>query len=165
MQIINKIFCTLRPSFRHIISVWDNMDDTKKILSSLTARLLKEKTRSKAYKEQASEASNSAFLSKKFHQTSSAGRERRLCNFCGKRNHWEGQCLRKKKMMGEGRSSANLAQYHYPLDRPADEGPVDYTFTSLSFTSKMAGRQATDWYLDSGASQHMSDQYQLIINY
>lgn len=51
MQIITKVICTLPPSFRHIVSVWDNFEDSKKTLQLLTARLLKEETRNKSYKE------------------------------------------------------------------------------------------------------------------
>ena len=61
-KIITKIVCTLPPSFRFAISIWDNVPSADKTISLLTSRLLKEETMNKVYGGQ--EEADSAFLAK-----------------------------------------------------------------------------------------------------
>ena len=48
-QIITKVLCTLPPSFKSVISAWENVEDPKKKLPLLTTRLLKEESLNKMH--------------------------------------------------------------------------------------------------------------------
>ena len=48
-QIITKITCTLPPSFRPLLSAWENLETSKKTLQLLTARLIKEESMNKIF--------------------------------------------------------------------------------------------------------------------
>ena len=63
LQIITKIMCTLPPSFRHVVSAWENLDDSKKTIALLTARLLKDENMNKAYGN--AETSDAAFFTQR----------------------------------------------------------------------------------------------------
>ena len=63
IDIVTKIIVTLPPSYKHIVSVWDNMDDSKKTLQSLRSRLFKEEARNKGCQEE--DDVNAAFFAKK----------------------------------------------------------------------------------------------------
>lgn len=41
LQQITKVLCSLPPSFLPVIAAWENVEDNKKTMSLLTARLLK----------------------------------------------------------------------------------------------------------------------------
>jgi hypothetical protein len=47
LQIVKKIIWTLPSSFRHFLSLWDNLQDDKKNKASLKARLREEETLNK----------------------------------------------------------------------------------------------------------------------
>ena len=116
IDIVTKIIVTLPPSYKHIVLVWDNMDDSKKTLQSLRSRLFKEEAPNKGCREE--DDANAAFFPKKQEISSeqstqpaaarrpsqssarlssqpsaqhSSGRGRgfrkRKCNYCGKNNH------------------------------------------------------------------------------
>ena len=46
-QIIKKITCTLPPNFMPMLSSWENLENNKKTLQILTARLIKEERMTK----------------------------------------------------------------------------------------------------------------------
>lgn len=160
MQAVKKIICTLPPSFRHIVSVWDNLEDSKKSLESLTSRLLKEETQNKSYGKAPKE--DAAFFAPKqfgrsnqpkessssgdHHQTSTKSRRKKKCTFCSNDVHLEEHCWTKKRIVRElqakASSKANLAR-HVPQSLPKNGRPSfftdDYAFTSrlLALLSKM----------------------------
>jgi hypothetical protein len=92
MQVVMKIICTLPPSFRHIVSVWDNLEDSKKSLESLTSRLLKEEMRKQFFAPKQFGRSNQpeeSSSSGDHHQTSTESRRKKKCTFCSNDGHLE----------------------------------------------------------------------------
>lgn len=79
-------------------------------------------------------------------------RPQRRCDYCGKLGHDEDRCWTKEKDLKRAAAKANLA------GRSSQDWPEDYTFASFSFLSSHRERRTSDWYVDSGASQHMSGQ-------
>jgi hypothetical protein len=45
--VICKILCSLPPSFRHMLSVWDSVPRNEQTIENLTLRLLREEVRNK----------------------------------------------------------------------------------------------------------------------
>jgi transposase InsO family protein len=189
IDIFTKIIVTLPPSYKHIVSVWDNMDDSKKTLQSLRSRLFKEEARNKGCQEE--DGANAAFFAKKQEMSNqqstqpaaahipsqppaqhSSGRGRgfrkRRCNYCGGSNHWESTCWTKKDHMERGVPNgfqplqAQFAQFK-PQRQP--DWPGDYAFTTLPGDIQFEGNFRDNWYVDSGCTIHMSDQFHLFSNY
>ncbi|KZR98704.1 putative Copia protein (Gag-int-pol protein), partial [Daphnia magna] len=129
-------------NYKHIISVWDNMDDSKKTLQSLRSRLFKKDARNKGCQEE--DGVNAAFFAKKqempsqqstYPQSSTAclpsqppaqhsfgrgrGFRRRNCNYCGGKNHWERQCWTKKDHIENGiPNGSQLLQAQFAQFKP-----------------------------------------------
>ena len=163
-QIITKILCTLPPSFRHAVSVWDSVPDTDRTIALLTARLLKEETMNQMYGS--SEASDAAFFSRRHggqqhrdRKGSFSGENRskqqRKCNICGRSNHLEKDCWSAAPQKNRRQSEHSyLASSGWDCD--------DYAFTAIPLTTAHTflanPSYAGHWFADSGASQHMTDQ-------
>ena len=62
-QIITKILCTLPPSFRTVISAWENLEDKMKTMDRLTNRLIKEEEVNKRFGGEVAKA-DAAFFAK-----------------------------------------------------------------------------------------------------
>ena len=177
-QTISKIICTLPPSFRHVIAAWENVEENKKKLPLLTARLLKAEAMGKQHGEV--DPADTAFFARRFGSSVMAGasnkssngdsrgqkNRRHRCEYCGKAGHEEARCwTREKDLKKEAALTREAAQANIASGNSSD-WPADYAFISLSsqsdyaFTSSLAPvhRELSDWYADSGASQHMSDQ-------
>ncbi len=63
IDIVNKIICTLPPSFRNFLSVWDSLHKDEKTVSLLTTRILKEERTNKRYNNGRSDPADEAFFS------------------------------------------------------------------------------------------------------
>lgn len=63
IDIVNKIICTLPPSFRNFLSVWDSLREDEKTVSLLTTRLLKEERTNKRFNNGRSDPADEAFFS------------------------------------------------------------------------------------------------------
>lgn len=88
--------------------------------------------------------------------------KRHQCSYCGKPGHLESRCWTKRRKSGVDSttsSQANVASGH-PF-----QWPGDYAFTSYSFLTNHLRHQPSDWYADSGASQHLSDQLWMFRDY
>jgi len=165
-QIITKVLCNLPPSFRSVVSAWENVEDSKKKLPLLTTRLLKEESLNKMH-DNGESAEDKAFFSRRSNQVRSKDArpskkiDKIICYYCGpsgRIGHTEERCWVKHGR--PGRSSQNLLQTaDAALSHHHTEWPVDYGFSSCitSFLSSTS-RNLKQRFADSGASQHMSDQ-------
>ena len=162
-EIITKIICTLPPSFRSVRSAWENVDDSKKTLQLLTTRLLKEESYNQEFEGVHSDA---AFFAK---QTEPGFKMKNnvSCGYCGRKRLVEEDCW--KKAQDERESQAKFAHsygksepsYHSSQHKPSWSG--DYAFQCS--ISNHPSPKDDNWLVDSGASQHMSDQSWAFVNY
>lgn len=166
-QIITKVASTLPPSYRHVIAAWENLDDNRKTLNLLRVRLMKQETMNQQGAD--GDSSDAAFFARRTERrvgggATSANRDRaeadRKCDYCGKKNHEESRCWKKKKdiRQREETSNANVAS-------SGGDWPHGYAFITFSLLSQVRGGGSRDWYADSGASQHMSDQRWMFSSY
>ena len=98
------------------------------------------------------------------------GQKQRHCTYCDLTNHTVNFCntknhemtdreraeLAKKRKIGEGNVAADLCTPDIPL--------TDQDFSLMS-TSRYETRSTGDWFADSGATQHMTDQREALENY
>ena len=177
-QVMTKILVTLPPSFRHFLSVWDNVSVKNRNIQTLTQRLLKEENVTKIYNNGQSDPADSAFFSNNFPtqqgdrntrggHNNRRGRGRfsrpvgttsrhpyiRKCNYCGDTTHLYATCrnrLRKerKEETGAVAETSNLAN-------DVNKNHDDHSYHS---STQQTIRNYSTWYADSGATRHMTDQ-------
>lgn len=78
-----------------------------------------------------------------------------FCHYCGKPGHKSPECRKKKRNFSNSKSYLNSAS--------ASSDDQVYMFTAILPESSMT--TSNSWYLDSGASQHMSPIYSLFRDY
>ena len=103
---------------------------------------------------------NAAFFSKQPPSVSSSKERKPVeCDSCGKKGHTEDRCWKKAKHVGE-----NQARFAHSSNQQSTDWSNGYAFRCSS-VSQQARRQEADWFIDSGASQHMSDQRWAFVDY
>ena len=181
--IFTKILMTLPSSYRSFLSAWNNCDESKKTLKMLEVRLLAEENMDKMaslnVKSQDDAALWAANRKSKWqpttdtkghhNDTKGGGSDARKpqCAFCTKLNHIsshrDDNCWR-KEMYEKGKRDATgetaLAAESILKKRPAPKEvakkkfyDADYAYRSTTFDC-----DDDEWYVDSGATQHMTDQ-------
>lgn len=153
--IITKILGTLPSKYRNFRQAWLSVDDSKQILSNLTARLIDEEM-SLSQSEQAESAflaSNHSKYEVKRHanyqgnenkyknQSRNFDKSKITCYVCRRKGHYARDCRStKSREKGDNQRSKNSSNYS-------------------AFTSEVGKRvlESTEqWILDSGASAHMT---------
>ena len=177
-QVMTKILVTLPPSYRHFLSVWDNVPPKSRNIQTLTQRLLKEENVTKIYNNGQTDDADSAFFTNNFpsqqgdcftrgghdnrrsrgrsdRSTGSTSRHPyvRKCNYCGDTTHLYATCrnrLRKerKEETGAVAETSNLAN-------DVNKNHDDHSYHS---STQQTIRNYSTWYADSGATRHMTDQ-------
>lgn len=165
-EIITKIICTLPPSLKSVRSDWENVDDPKKTLQLLTIRLLKEESYNQEYEGSQSDAAFFAKQTQSVNQEASSSRRNVTCDYCDLKGHTEAKCWKKAREMSET-SQAKFARSSGGSEAPpqpkAHSWSGDYVFQCI--ISSHTGPRDINWLVDSGASQHMSDQRWAFVNY
>lgn len=188
IDVVNKIICTLPPSFRNFMSVWDSLQEEEKTVSLLTTRLLKEERTNKRFNNGRNSPADEAFFTSipqtsmyrqgpqhlrgsyhvhRGHRGFRGGwrgppetKRRRLeCHYCQKEGHFIAACRsrirdEKQALSAHGGSHAQVAEI------AKGEHGTDFSLQILSDHSSLSFsvRSNLDFFADSGATSHMSDQ-------
>ena len=179
-QIITKILMSLPSHLNYFISSWESLDSSKQSINELTSRLIIEEQR---LNSRESSGSNSHAL------TSQSTYE---CVFCGK-NHPSHKCFKNPARKSENNVNNNKCEYckkfgHVKKDcrfRISKEKSYKYKQQNSGQYSKSIGSKSDPdknayisvalvgeefsstkhWFLDSGASQHMTPHRNLFATY
>ncbi|KAG6438777.1 hypothetical protein O3G_MSEX000215 [Manduca sexta] len=166
-MIITKIISSLGEKFRHFISAWDSVPIEKKNMTELTARLIIEEQRNKMYEDE--KPSQIALKT-------NTKKEIRKCFNCGKVGHYKSDCKvkRQKSIQNENiiicklckKRGHTLKQCWFNKDNKNqsvnDEKQNALVMSVCGLTSKIV---SNEWFLDSGASEHMCSTKDSFINY
>lgn len=137
-MVITKILMTLPSEYGHFFSAWESTPKENRTLDNLTSRLMMEESRMSSH---ASSQESEALIARKGHKTFKPKKDQQRlpgkCYGCGKTGHWKRDCKDKKA-------------------QPATSD--DRKGSAFISESLIANRQAGsgDWFLDSGASDHMT---------
>ena len=181
LQIMTKIICTLPPSYRSFTTSWDSVPAADKTLALLTSRLLKEEAMARRWNRGQQHADDAAFFAYNFptqiqqpppterpphtQQRGRGGRGRGgrrggsrnrpyfQCTYCHKAWHTIDAC--RKRVFDEAAAKAGGSS---ALSADSNKPSTTEEKGLMSSSSHIAARCLTDWYADSGATQHMSDQ-------
>lgn len=134
-MLITKILLSLPPSLNYFKSAWESTADDKKTLNELCARLMMEENRAS---EASGSTSDGALLAKyrkidgKSADFEDSRRSVQRCYICGSTEHYKRDCkFNKRKKEYKKKSDALCCTF-------------------------VAAGNCDDWYMDSGATEHMS---------
>lgn len=150
-MIITKILMTLPPSFNHFYSAWESTAADQQTLSNLTSRLLMEESRNSSSGDQ-NEAKallvkrNKYFKAKGNNGSSGKKPFKGKCFLCKKNGHPRSECPN------------NNNNKHTKSENFNNNLKKGDAFVSI-------GNSCDEWYLDSGASDHMTNRREWFIDY
>jgi hypothetical protein len=158
-MIITKILMTLPTNYRHFVSAWESAPEGERNLVNLTSRLTIEESRNSAQEDREAEALLSwAPRGKSQRDMDLKGRQKTgKCYVCGETGHWARNCQQRK---GDDTAKKNVGN--------ATQRKSEYSagFASVALTSSVITvSEHADWFLDSGASDHMCNQRELFLTY
>lgn len=140
---VMTLLCSLPESYGNLIVALESRADSLS-MEFVTARLMHEQEKRK--EAGAKLASEAAFYSKQTptraepaRAAPSRGRPGK-CNFCGKPGHWARECRQRLEQQGKPQAEAHAASH-------------DQEFL---FMAQDGADAAQHWYVDSGASQHLT---------
>lgn len=140
-MLMTKILMSLPPTLKHFHSAWEATQEDKKTINELTSRLMVEETRATVFETAEDRAEESAFYARKRRtpkdfegQKSEKSSRRGNCYRCGSSSHWKAECPERPKS----------------YDRKERDGDAFCGYALVTKTERDA------WYLDSGATEHMT---------
>lgn len=143
-MVITKILMTLPANYNHFHSAWESTPDDKKTLDHLRSRLMIEESR---IETQSSTDSGEAFMARQGKAKSNGRRANTKkigkCFKCGISGHWKTNC---PKLQSSG-------------SKRGEDGDA------LMCETQGSDDQANQWYLDSGASDHMCNRSEWFKSY
>lgn len=150
-MIITKILMTLPSDFSHFYTAWESTSTEQKTLDNLTARLMMEESRLVSLP---STTTSNALIAKKTGASSykSFSKPKGKCFLCKQRGHWKSACPSKKQYQS---SKPNFSSSN---NRRGDAFVSNVEKCERIF-------EESEWYLDSGASDHMSNRKEWFVKY
>lgn len=156
-MIITKILMTLPSIYVHFISAWESTSANERTLENLIVRLSMEEIRNNAQDKQGNSALKSKLQNKGiFQKDQKVNKQETKCYKCGKKGHWQRECRTYIKGNYGNKKPFNK--------RYEDKGEAligqDFAITISTDQGNLK-----EWYLDSGATQHMSPQRSWFTNF
>lgn len=158
-MIITKILMTLPFEYNHFMSAWESTHQDERNLTNLVARLNIEEMRMRMQNASLDKHSEGGALAasrdgpRRGENNQYQGRGQRrpgVCYICDKPGHWARECRSKKNIDARKED-----------DEARGDALVSETMVSVNDESTLQ----TAWYLDSGATDHMSNQRSWFVNF
>lgn len=157
-MVITKILMTLPPSYGHFNSAWESTAANDQTMENLTSRLMIEEARINKHNNESSTESG-AFVARNALQKNLNQKRQGKCHRCNKFGHWRRECPENKKERLEpnnGRHENRSLHAHNSWENESE------ALVSESFANEIAlfssAKYGNGWFLDSGASDHMSNR-------
>ncbi len=179
-QLVGQILMTLPEEFDGFLLTWNGLAEADKTIATLTSKLLLHESMLAAQtdKRKKNDQKENALLSQQNVECKNCGltnhktedcrkrkggsgkrhtgkRVKLTCTYCGFNGHEAKDCYKRLRDERKG-ATANKASGKHEFDDPT------YAFTAASVSPQ---RKNTSWFLDSGASQHMTDQRDLFTSF
>lgn len=173
-MLLSRILSILPSKFYHFHSAWDSVDETKKTIDNLTARLMSEEmrmhnhgiadeenialvTKSKPAnsKQFSHQKGNKDFNGKKNHNVT--------CYNCGKKGHFKKDCLGCYTCGAKGHLSRNCFKRKDVQNGDSRNAAEAEKREALLVSSKDVDNDF--WVIDSGASDHMTNHREWFSSY
>ena len=151
---VATLLCSLPESYNSLITALESRADNL-TLEFVHARLFLEEHKRKE-NSLTSDTEEKPLLSKhdRTNQKSYKSRRKGKCHNCGIPGHWARECRKpKKEKPKEGKEKQDGASYHASTEHAS------------FYSSKRVNQKDLTWYTDSGASQHMSYDKEMMVDY
>ena len=166
-MILTKIIMSLPEKYRHFRSAWESVSSDNQTLNNLTARILIEEERLEK------EESTVALMTVRQPPRSTSNkvnRELKKCFFCGKPGHFKSHCKNIEcnycKRRGHLLKDCYLKKKKEERERnQTRNGRNDNNTALITVSSDILSQINVEWYMDSGASQHMCKEKELFCNF
>jgi hypothetical protein len=136
---------TLPPTYKYFISAWESTSSDQRTLANLISRLTAEESRMSTENPE-----NVTFASTKVNWNKPGLKG--TCNYCKKPGHWIRDC-KKRKATNERKAAAH------------HDGRNEALIGEALSTVQDSEKSSEIWYLDSGATDHMSNQRRWFQNF
>lgn len=150
-MLMTKILMSLPDSYKHFISAWESVPLRDRNLNDLTSRLLIEEQRINVVED-----SQEALVAKNFTNE----RRQVKCYMCNKYGHMKKDCFYNKTSKKETqvchyckKPGHFINKCRFKAAKDKEENSKAEALVSSALISENISR--SDWYLDSGASEHM----------
>lgn len=166
--VITKILLSLPSDFSHFASAWESTAENLQTIENLTSRLVMEEAR---IGNKCESDVSTALVAKRFHKKNfkNSSAKPGKCHVCNQSGHWKNECPSKKSKNTDNRGSTFSSRMN--SRNPADACVAFKPGRSeahLGLSEAMAveyRRKSNDWFLDSGASDHMSYRLEWFVDY
>lgn len=156
-MMMTKILMTLPSCYDHFATAWESTALDQRTLSNLTSRLIMEEARKNSQDNQVGALAaegRGAVRGKK----DAVKNKKNVCFKCGKNGHWKRNC---KQSQGD---SSKQSQGNSSKQGQSDSSKQVGALISTLFTSNNGEQNKDTWFLDSGATDHMSGDVQKFVN-
>lgn len=148
-MVVTKVLGTLPQEYKHFVSAWDSIAQDQQTMANLTSRLMIEESRMKSSEACSALMAKRVTADKKKNQKQT--KQRGKCFKCGSTEHWKRDCDADKSSIEKKNSSSKSEK--------SNESKA-LVCVSTASTAKIE-----NWYIDSGATHHMSNQRQWFRDY
>ena len=148
--------------YRHLISAWDNLDESKQTVANLVPRLLKEEKLEFGMPSSVTTSSeNSIALAAKVKQRDEKTHTKPKkfegkCNYCQRVGHKKNKCWKlQKDRKAESRDGSAKAEVSSAAHQTGSYMTAQHDDDGFLFSAHLASGSCDDWLVDTGAGKHM----------
>ena len=159
---------SLPESYHTLVVTLGTRPPTEVTLQMVTAQLLQQQSRNKDARSTSEAALAIGNKSKPHsHNHNDAGssydhKKNAKCRYCGKKGHYERECRTKEKDKKLGKLKNFQKQHANTVDKKDSTQKDESVFVAALSVTTMSDKE---WYIDSGASQHMTRHRSWFSNY
>lgn len=172
-MVMTKILNALPEELCHFPSAWESTPENLQTIENLTSRLVMEEARVAMKHQSEANGFSEALMARKFRKKNFKSNSKPgKCHVCNKTNHWKNECPnRKQKSMVNQKAITNSSNSRSSADACMAIGSPKFfgkPTAHLTLSEAMVvsnGTRPDDWFLDSGASDHMSYRKEWFADY
>ncbi len=173
-MVMTKILNALPDELCHFPSAWESTPENLQTIENLTSRLVMEESRVAMKHQSEANGFSEALIARKFRNKKNfkSNSKPGKCHVCKQTGHWKKECPNKEqkstvnqKATTNSTNSRRTADACVAISSPKNFGKPTAYLTLNEAMVASNGSRSDDWFLDSGASDHMSHRKEWFADY